>query len=243
MSMNSIANDRATIEAMLADPEVRRLRDELYLAIGKYKYTYNFNWLDRPIIQLPQDMIAVQEIIWDVNPDLIIETGVAHGGSLMLSASILELIGGDGEVLGVDVDIRKPNREAIESHPLAKRVRLLEGSSVDSETIAKVRSTAAGKKRIMVMLDSDHIHDHVLAELNLYGPLVTKDSYLIVFDTLIEDMPEDAFRGQRWHKGNNPKTAVLEYLKSTERFVIDQDLENRILLTVAPSGYLKCVAD
>ena len=205
------------------------------------KYSYNFTWLGRPIIQYPQDMIALQEIIWHVKPDLIIETGIAHGGSLILSASILELIGGNGQVLGIDIDIREHNRVEIEKHPMFKQITMIEGSSVDEKVAKQVYDFAKDKKQILVVLDSMHTHDHVLKELELYSSLVTKGSYMVVFDTIIEDMPDDFYSDRPWGKGNNPKTAVCEFLKTNDRFVVDKEIENKLLITVAPDGYLKCV--
>lgn len=205
------------------------------------KYSYNFTWLGRPIIQYPQDMIAMQEIIWRVKPDLIIETGIAHGGSLIFSASMLELLGGDGRVLGIDIDIREHNRLEIEKHPMFKRIDMIQGSSIDEDIAKQVHVFAKDKKRVMIFLDSMHTHDHVLKELQLYSPLVTKGSYLVVFDTVIEDMPDDFFPDRPWGKGNNPKTAVREFLKNNDRFVVDRDIENKLLITVGPDGYLKRV--
>lgn len=233
-----------------------------------HKYMYNFECLGRPIIQTPIDMVAIQELIWDVKPDLIIETGIAHGGSLVLSAACLALIdyceaAVSGKVLdpknpartviGIDIDIREHNKKAIEEHPLAHRIKMIQGSSVSQETFAKVRQLANGANRIMVFLDSNHTHDHVLEELKLYAPLTSKDSYCIVFDTLVEDLPENTFPNRPWSPGNNPKTAVHEYLqqlKSTPQngidgsplgFEIDKSRENKLLLSVAPDGYLKRV--
>ena len=206
-----------------------------------YKYSYNFRWLGLPIIQFPQDIIAMQEIVWQVKPDLIIETGIARGGSLIFYASMLELIGKNGQVLGIDVDIREHNRRAIENHPLSKRIRMFRGSSTDRKTVQVARELAQAKKRVLVALDSNHTHDHVLKELNLYSPLVTKHSYLVVFDTIIEDMPDGYYADRPWGKGNNPKTAVHEFLKKNDRFVIDKEIESKLLITVAPDGYLRCV--
>ncbi|MBU2621300.1 MAG: cephalosporin hydroxylase family protein [Proteobacteria bacterium] len=210
------------------------------------KYSYNFFWLGRPIIQYPQDIIAMQEIIWSVKPDLIIETGIAHGGSLIFSASMLELnaaCGGpqDAEVLGVDIDIRAHNREAIEAHPMFKRITMIQGSSIAPDIIAQVHEHAKGYERILVCLDSNHTHEHVLAELEAYASLVSIGSYCIVFDTIIEDMPDNMFPDRPWGKGNNPKTAVREFLKTNNRFEIDKEMENKLLITVAPDGYLKRV--
>jgi len=203
------------------------------------KYSYNFSWLGRPIIQYPQDIIAMQEIVWDVKPDLIIETGIAHGGSLIYYASLLELVG-HGEVLGIDIDIRPHNREAIEAHPMFKRISLLEGSSIAPDTVEQVRKVAEGK-RVLVALDSNHTHDHVLAELEAYAPLVAIGSYCVVMDTVVEDMPEDFFPDRPWGPGNNPKTAVWEYLKTHPEFEIDKQIEHKLLITVAPDGYLRRV--
>ena len=210
------------------------------------KYSYNFSWLGRPIIQYPQDIVAMQELIWSVQPDLIIETGIAHGGSLIFSASLLELnaaCGGppDAEVLGVDIDIRAHNRAAIEAHPLFKRITMIEGSSISPEIIAQVKAKAAGQRRVLVCLDSNHTHDHVLAELEAYAPLTSVGSYCVVFDTIIEDMPAGSFPDRPWDQGNNPKTAVWEYLKTHPEFEIDKSIPHKLLITVAPDGYLRRV--
>ena len=233
----------ARISAMATDPELQRLSRAWFDRSCEFSYSYNFTWLGRPIIQFPQDIVALQEIIWAVKPQLIIETGIAHGGSLVLSSSLLELIGGTGRVLGVDIEIRPHNRRAIEAHPMSKRITLLEGSAIDDGIAAQVRLMAEGKSPVLVILDSNHTHNHVLQELNLYSSLVTKGSYLLVFDTVIEDMPPSAFPSRPWSRGNNPKTAVREFLKQNPRFVLDSEIENKLLLTVAPGGYLKCVAD
>lgn len=185
----------------------------------------------------------MQEIIWRTKPDIIIETGIAHGGSLVFYASMLELLGGDGQVVGIDVEIRPPNRAAIESHPMFKRITMIEGSSIDEAVVEQVRQLARRKRNVLICLDSNHTHAHVLQELRLYAPLVTKGSYLVVFDTVIEDMPAGYFFDRPWDKGNNPKTAVWEFLKTTDRFEIDRDIPNKLLITVAPDGYLKCVKD
>jgi cephalosporin hydroxylase len=238
----NIANDAATIAAMQADSNLAQLRREIYQAIARYKYTYNFTWYGRPIIQLPEDIVTMQELILTVQPDLIVETGVAHGGSLALSASMLELLG-RGSVVGIDIEIRPHNRAALEGHPLARRIRLIEGSSTDPAVFSRVAEQASKATCVMVFLDSDHTHDHVLAELALYSPLVRKGSYLVVFDTGIDDMPEGSYPGRRWGKGNNPKTAVHAFLRRNNRFEIDRALEARLMYTVAPDGYLKCVKD
>jgi cephalosporin hydroxylase len=203
------------------------------------RYSYNFSWMGRPIIQYPQDMVAMQEILWRVQPDLIIETGIAHGGSLVFYASICELIG-RGEVLGIDIDIRAHNRAAIEAHPMARRIRMIEGSSIDPAVVARVVAEAAGK-RTLVVLDSNHTHDHVLAELRAYAPLVSVDSYCVVFDTVVEDLPAGLYPDRPWDVGNNPKTAVRAYMSENDNFSVDEDLEAKTLITVAPGGYLRRV--
>jgi cephalosporin hydroxylase len=233
--------DPVKISQMATDPEVQRLAHDLFLESCRYNYSYNFSWMGRPVIQYPQDLLAMQEILWEVKPELIIETGVAHGGSLVFYSSILELIGGQGRVLGIDIDIRMHNRAALECHPMFKRIDLLQGSSIDESIADKVREMARGKRSVLVALDSNHTHDHVLRELQLYAPLVTRGSYLVVFDTVAEDMTPELLGSRPWGKGNSPKTAVHEFLKTTDRFIIDKELENKLLLTVAPDGYLKCV--
>ena len=234
---------KANVDRLMADGDVQARAQAWLSELTRQRYVYNFTWLGRPIIQLPQDVLAVQEIIWQVRPDLIVETGIAHGGSLVHSASLLELLGGDGLVVGVDVDIRPHNRREIEGHPLGRRIRLIEGSSTDASVVATVRELALGRRAVLVMLDSDHTHAHVLRELELYAPLVTRGSYLIVFDTLIEDLPDELFAGRRWGKGDNPKTAVWQFLKTTDRFEIDARVAGKLLLTCAPDGYLRCIGD
>ena len=226
---------------MAGDRKITELALVFAKRAAKHKYTHNFTWLGRSIIQFPQDMIAMQEIIWRVKPDLIIETGIAHGGSLIFYASLLELIGADGQVLGIDIDIREHNRVEIEKHPMFKRLTMIQGSSIDDNVAQQVNDFAKGKKQVLVALDSNHTHDHVLKELQLYSPLVTKSSYLVVFDTLIEDMPEDFFPERPWGKGNNPKTAVKQFLRTNTRFEIDKEIANKLLITVAPDGYLRCI--
>jgi cephalosporin hydroxylase len=226
------------------------------LASTEPKYSYNFSWQGRPIIQYPQDMVAMQELIWSIKPDLIIETGIAHGGSLIFSASMLAQLDmcdaieagqkfdpkiSRRKVLGIDIDIRAHNRAAIEAHPMASRIQMIQGSSIAPEIIEQVRSAAANYSRVLVYLDSNHTHDHVLAELQAYAPLTSKGSYCVVFDTMIEDMPKEIFPDRPWGPGDNPKTAVWEYLKTHPEFEIDKSIQHKLLITVAPDGYLKRV--
>jgi cephalosporin hydroxylase len=238
MSINALK-----LSEMQQDKDLQRRAFQVFLESCRYDYSYNFTWLGRPIIQFPQDIVALQEIIWRVRPDLIVETGIAHGGSLIFSASMLELLGGDGVALGIEIELRPQNRAEIEKHPLFKRIKIIEGSSIDESVAGEVRRVAAGKRQVLVILDSNHTHDHVREELRLYSPLVTKGSYLVVFDTVVEDKPDDLFPNRPWGRGNNPKTAVREFLKTNDRFEIDKDIEGKLLLTVAPDGYLRCVKD
>ena len=228
------------IKKMSKDKEFVDLSRKWFLQSLQHEYSYHFSWLGRPIIQYPQDIIAIQEIIWKVKPDLIIETGIARGGSLILSASLLKLQG-FGKVVGIDNQIRKQNKKAIEKHPLRKLITMLEGSSIDEKIINRVTKMSKGKK-VLVILDSNHTHEHVLEEMIRYSKLISKGSYLVVFDTVIENIPKKFVNKKReWGKGNNPKTAVREFLKKNKRFRIDSDIENKLGITVAPSGYLKCI--
>lgn len=203
------------------------------------QYSYNFSWLGRPIIQYPQDMIAMQEIIWDIKPELIIETGIAHGGSLIFYASLLEMLN-HGRVLGIDIDIRSHNRTEIEKHSMCKRIDMLQGSSIDPDTILEVEKYIKGKNKILVVLDSNHTHAHVLDELSLYSKYVSLHSYIVVFDTIVEYLPNNYLNNNRpWNKGNNPMTAVNQFLSENDDFNIDKSIDNKLMISVAPNGYLK----
>ena len=245
---------RERLQSYGADaPFVALSRDWLQASMQR-KYVYNFDWMGRPIIQYPQDMVAMQELVWQVRPDLIIETGIAHGGSLVLSASLLAMLDMcDGieagatldprqssrKVIGIDIDIRAHNRAAIESHPMASRIQMVQGSSVAPDTIAAVHAAAAGYQRVLVLLDSMHTHDHVLAELQAYAPLVTPGSYCVVFDTFVEDMPPGFFDDRPWDVGNNPKTALRQWLQTHPDFEVDASWPNKLMVTVAPEGFLR----
>jgi len=214
--------------------------DAFNLESNKAQYSYNFSWMGRPIIQYPQDMMAMQEIIWDIKPDLIIETGIAHGGSLIFYASMLELIG-KGDVLGIDIDIREHNRKEIEMHPMFKRIKMIQGSSIAPAIVAKVEEHTKGKQTVLVTLDSNHTHEHVLAELKMYSPFVSLNSYLVVFDTIVEKLPQDYMPGHSrpWGIGDNPMTAVNTFIGENPQFEIDKSINNKLLISVAPDGYLK----
>lgn len=256
------------ITAISVDKQLRDTAANFMRASTTPKYSYNFTWQGRPIIQYPQDIVAMQELIWQIKPDLIIETGIAHGGSLIFSASMLaqldicDAIEADEmidpkvsrrKVLGIDIDIRAHNRAAIEVHPMASRIQMIQGSSIASDVIEQVKQIAKNYSRILVCLDSNHTHDHVLAELEAYAPLTSIGSYCVVFDTIIEDMPADMFPDRPWDKGDNPKTAVWEYMRRLKeeghrasdgavlQFEIDKSIEHKLLITVAPDGFLKRV--
>lgn len=244
------------IERIGKDKAIHKLTSDWMKSVNLLKYSYHFEWQGRPIIQYPQDIVAMQELIWSIKPDLIIETGIAHGGSLIFSASMLaqldmcdaiemnEMIDpkvSRRKVLGIDIDIRTHNRAAIELHPMASRIQMIQGSSITPEIIEQVRAVAANYSRVLVFLDSNHTHEHVLAELHAYAPLASKGSYCVVFDTVIEDMPKNMFPDRPWGPGDNPKTAVWEYLKNHSEFEIDHAIQDKIMITVAPDGYLKRV--
>jgi cephalosporin hydroxylase len=237
------AERRRNILDMSRDLSVKTAADALMDGIARHKYTYNFNWFGLPILQLPTDLVAMQEIIWETRPRAIVETGIARGGSLIFYASMLRLLNSKGHVVGVDIDIREQQRKMIETHPLFDSITLIEGSSISAKTIQKVKAAVQGMDSILVVLDSNHAHDHVLAELHGYSDLVRKGGYLVVFDTVIADMPEETLSGRPWSRERNPKTAVHQFLSETSRFEIDKDLEAKLILTNAPDGFLRCVAD
>ena len=219
--------------------KINEVGREFLIETLRSKYSYNFSWMGRPIIQYPQDIIALQEIIWRVRPDCIIETGIAHGGSSIFLASMLELIGGDGIVVAVDVDIRQHNRVEIENHPMYKRITMIEGSSTDEKVVEQVKQIAVKRKSVMLCLDSDHSHRHVLEELRHYTPLVSVGSYCVVFDGVIEIVRKGFFENRTWGPGNSPYSAIQAFLKESDAFEIDNDIENKLVISAAPSGYLK----
>lgn len=232
----------ADIARMGQDAELRQKSLDWMLHADKYKYTYNFSWMGRPIIKYPNDMVVQQELMWKLKPDLVVETGIAHGGSIIFSAAMMEMMGIDGEVVGVDIDIRPHNRREIENHPMAKRITMFEGSSTDEELFAQVRKKAEGKKCVMVLLDSLHSHEHVYNELQLYPDLVTEGSYLILPDTFIELFPKGYYSHNRpWDVGDNPMTAMRQFLQEDDRFEIDQEIDNKLMITEGINGYLKRV--
>lgn len=242
------------LAAITINEEIRDAATAFMRASTAPKYSYNFAWQGRAIIQYPQDIVAMQELIWKVKPELVIETGIAHGGSLVFSASMLAMLdiadaieGGltidpsvsRRKVLGIDIDLREQNRIAIEAHPMSSRIEMLQGSSIAPDIISQVNAVAKDYKRVLICLDSNHTHDHVLAELEAYAPLTSVGSYCVVFDTIIEDLPADMFPDRPWGPGDNPKTAVWDFLKSHSEFEIDKSIQHKLLITVAPDGFLR----
>lgn len=251
--------DKEVAGRLVANSKDERLcaaAQEFMRASTEPKYCYNFSWLGRPIIQYPQDIVATQELIWKIQPDLIIETGIAHGGSLILSASVLAMLdfaeakkNGTSldpgnprrKVLGVDIDIRSHNRTEIEAHPFSSYIEMIQGSSIDDVIVEQVKQRAATAKRVLVFLDSNHTHEHVLKELEAYAALTSVDSYCVVFDTIIEELPAGMYPNRPWDVGNNPKTAVAEFLKSNSEFQVDESMDNKLLISVTPGGFLRRV--
>ena len=243
-----VGDDRAVFEhdkrihatGMADDKALAKRALDVLVDSDRHNWSYQWSWLGVPIIQMPPDVIATQEIIWDTRPDVIIETGVARGGSLIFYASILELIG-KGRVVGVDIDIRAHNRDSIERHPLARRIDLIQGSSVEDATVERVKRHITAGSSVMVILDSNHTHDHVLDELRLYGPLVTRGQFMIVADTVVERIPAQAHRPRPWGPGDNPATALDQYLTESDRFERDAFINAKLLISSSPGGYLRCV--
>lgn len=229
---------KQAIALMAQDQELKQKSIDWMIHADKYKYSYNFSWLGRPVIKLPADILALQEIIWNVKPDLIIETGIAHGGSIVFSASMLEIIG-KGEVVAVDIDIRAHNRREIEANPMMKRITMIEGSSVDSSIVNRIKQIASGKERVMVFLDSLHSHEHVLAECRAYADIVTPGSYMVVMDTYVELFPKGYFENRPWDKGNNPMTAMQAFLKENPNYTIDHEITDKLLISEGIDAYLK----
>lgn len=237
------AHKREMCLALGQDREAFRQAVGTVVALDKYDYTYLWSWMGVPIIQMPADVMATQEVIWNTKPDIIIETGVARGGSMIFMASLLKIIG-KGRVIGVDIDIRAHNRDSIEKHPLSPLITLIEGPSTTAETLARVKAEIPPGASVMVVLDSDHSRDHVLDELRCYGPLVTDGQYLVVADTLlgqVELAQTPTKRSKTWYPGDEPYAAFNAYMQETDRFEIDEVLNGKLVLSSSPGGYLKCV--
>ncbi len=222
------------------DQDLQRLALELIEKSDKHFHAYQWTWMGLPIIQSTEDIICAQELVWSVKPDVIIETGIAWGGSIILYASLLQLIG-KGKIIGIDVALPQKNIDKIMGYPFSDRIELIQGSSVDEQVVAQAARHIKAGQSVMVMLDSNHTHEHVLKELELYSPYVTKDSYIIVSDTVVEDIPAQSHRSRSWGPGDNPKTAVNSFLKTTDRFILDPYYNAKTLITFDKGGYLKCV--
>ncbi len=235
-----LAERKADIERMRTDEELRELSLKWMLHADKYKYTYNFSWMGRPIIKFPSDMVAQQEVMWRTRPDLVIETGIAHGGSVVFSASMQQMMQiPNAEVVAVDIDIRKHNRELIEAHPMARHITMYEGDSTSDEMIAKVKRHLEGKKSVMVILDSSHTEEHVFRELERYGDFVTPGNYLILPDTFIEFFPKGYYANRPWDVGNNPYTAMRRFLEMQNDFTIDREVGGKLMICEGIDGYLR----
>ena len=246
---NNFLNEVNTlIKKQGQNKNLNKAANTFFLETVGSKYSYLFSWMGRPIIQYPQDILMVQELIFKTNPEFIIETGVAHGGSLTLSASMLALLDlrenilprdSKRKVIGIDLEIRKHNRIAIENHFLSNYIELIEGSSTDQNVINKINNLCPSSHSTMVFLDSDHTEEHVLRELFLYSKFVTKGSYLIVFDTSIEFFKDINYERKKWSVGNNPRTAISKFLENNNDFEIDKSIDDKLLISVAKEGYLK----
>ena len=237
------------IRAMTQDPETKRVAKQFQDQVSNYKYGYYFTWMGRPIIQLPQDMVTLQEAIMTVQPDLIVETGIAHGGSIIFTASMMELLEAycpenpiRREVVGIDIEIRPHNRTAIEAHPMYKRITMLEGSSIDPSIVEQVRRIAAGHQTVMVLLDSCHTHAHVLEELRCYAPLVSKGSYIVAYDTAVEFV-DRSYSDRPWGKGNNPYTAVQAFVAECDAFAVDPRFEEKSVVSSRAAGWVTGVEE
>jgi len=244
----TVADDRLQFEEqkrvdaseMAVDVALKRKALDVVIESDRHNWSYQWSWMGVPIIQMPPDVIATQEVIWETRPQVVIETGIARGGSLVLHASILEVIG-EGRVIGIDIDIRDHNRHSIESHPLSKRIAMFEGSSIDPDLVERIKTEIGGAERVMVILDSNHTHQHVLDELRLYSPLVTEGQFLIVADTVVEELPAQEHRPRPWGPGDNPGTACTTFLGETDRFIRDPFVNDKLLISSSPGGYLRCV--
>ena len=251
MSYNEFVEERSERIKSQGDNQLLSEYSSLWFReANSAKYSYNFEWLGRPIIQYPQDIVQFQETVFAVKPDLIVETGIAHGGSLVLSASLLCLLDlmegldpkeSPRKVLGIDIDIRKHNKVLIENHPLAFKIKTIEGSSIDPSVVEQVREVASTFSNVLISLDSNHTHDHVYSELNAYGGLVSINSYIIVYDTVIDSLPNESWPDRSWHCGNSPNSALQLWLKTNPGFQIDNSIDNKLLLSVAPAGFVKRV--
>lgn len=231
---------KESAQGMAGDHQLQKKALEVLVAADQHRWIHQTTWLGEPILNLPQDMFALQEIIFRTRPKYIIEIGVAWGGALLFFSTLMEVLGGT-KIIGIDLYIPEDLKQRLSSFGrLSERIELINGSSVDASTVAQIRSMIGDCKDVMVILDSYHTHDHVLRELAAYSPFVGKGNYLVCCDTIVEDIPEQEHRTREWGPGNNPKTAVRQFLQENQRFQVDHALENKLLFTCNPSGYLVC---
>lgn len=234
---------RESAEKMAADSKLADDSRDVLLRADEHRWIHQGEWFGEPVLNLPQDMFALQEIIFRTRPEFIIEIGVAWGGSLLFYSTLLEVLGG-GEIIGVDIFMPDDLKERLSSHgKLSERIHLLNESSIESETIDKIEAITGGSRKTLIVLDSNHTHEHVLEELKLYSPLVANGYYLICGDTIVEEFPEKTLRERPWGPGNNPKTALIEFMAENDRFEVDRNIENKLLFSCNPGGYLRCVKD
>lgn len=232
---------KKSAQEMDADADLKRQAMEVFVKADRHNWIHQSNWLGEPMLNTAEDMLTLQEIIYKTRPKYIIEVGVAWGGSMLFYSTLMEVLGG-GKIIGIDIYVPEDLKQRIGSHgKLSERISWINASSIEQSTVEKVKSMIGGSKEVMVILDSNHEHAHVLKELELYAPLVGQGQYLIVGDTVVESMPLQTHRPRPWGPGNNPKTAVDAFLKTTDRFVLDTELEAKLLMTCDRGGHLKCV--
>jgi len=237
------ALQKQSAENMAADTELFNKSREVLFNADKHRWIHQMQWLGEPVLNLPQDMFAMQEIIFATRPKFVIEVGVAWGGSLLFYSTLLEVLG-EGEVIGVDIFMPEDLKKRLNSHgALTRRLHLLEASSIERESVDMIEEITGGSREVMILLDSNHTHEHVYQELQLYSELVGKGYYLICGDTIIEEFPDDGPREREWGPGNSPKSALNAFMENSDRFEVDRELENKLLFTCNPGGYLKCIKD
>jgi len=233
-------NEQAAREMSL-DKELQDKALEVLVEADTHRWIHQSTWFGEPLLNLPQDMFAIQDIIWRTRPEFIIEVGVAWGGGMLFEATLLEMLGGQ-KVIGIDIFIPPDLRQRLSSHEkLSERLVLIEGSSIAAETLGQVKALLGGSRKVLVILDSYHTHEHVLNELRSYAPFIEKGQYLICGDTVVERIPAQLHRSRPWGPGNNPATAVKEFLSQTNRFVVDEKIDQRLLFSCHPGGYLQAV--
>jgi cephalosporin hydroxylase len=230
-------------QKMFADKTLQKQALDILVKADEHRWIHQNSWFGEPLLNLPQDMFAIQDIVWRTRPEFIVEVGVAWGGSLLFEASLLEILGGK-KVIGIDIFIPNDLKQRLNSHgKVSEKLLLIEGSSTSSETLDKLKEVLAGSRKVLVILDSYHTHDHVLKELQLYSSFVGKDHYIICGDTIVEYIPSQLHRPRPWGPGNNPATAVKKFLSETNRFEVDLKIDQRLLFSCHPGGYLRATKE